>query len=109
MTNDKCQVSGVRCQVSGVRCQVSGVRCQVSDSKRKRPRLHFSKAGNRDRLRSSQENLKWLTSGSYSGVSPLPVNFCCLNAAEPIRPPMPIDSTALLGTSMSAPFSFRPS
>ena len=29
-----------------------------------------------------------------------------LAAAAPIRPPIPIDSTALLGISMSAPFSF---
>ncbi len=31
------------------------------------------------------------------------------SAAAPISPPMPIDSSALLGTSISAPFSLRPS
>ena len=31
------------------------------------------------------------------------------SAAAPISPPMPIDSTALLGMSISAPFSFSPS
>src|SRR5436305_1433456 len=30
---------------------------------------------------------------TYSGLSLLPVNVCCLNAAAPINPPMPIDST----------------
>ena len=31
------------------------------------------------------------------------------SAAAPISPPIPIESRALLGTSISAPFSFRPS
>src|SRR4051812_25518175 len=42
-------------------------------------------------------------------VSPWVVSCCCCSAAAPIRPPMPIDSTALLGISISAPFSFSPS
>ena len=42
-------------------------------------------------------------------VSLPPTRPDCRSAAAPIRPPMPIDSTALLGTSISAPFSFRPS
>ena len=41
--------------------------------------------------------------------SVVPVSACCLNAAAPSRPPMPIDSTAELGTSINAPFSFKPS
>ncbi len=36
-------------------------------------------------------------------------SFSCRSAAAPSSPPMPIDSTAELGTSISAPFSFRPS
>ncbi len=39
----------------------------------------------------------------------LPVNFSWRMAAAPSRPPIPIDSTAVLGTNMSAPFSFSPS
>ena len=42
-------------------------------------------------------------------VSFPPVRLDCLSAAAPISPPMPIDSTALLGISISAPFSFSPS
>ena len=42
-------------------------------------------------------------------VSPSVVSACWRSAAAPISPPMPIDSTAELGTSISAPFSFRPS
>ncbi len=37
------------------------------------------------------------------------MSSCCLKAAAPIKPPIPIDSTAVLGTSINAPFSFRPS
>src|SRR5262249_7683238 len=36
-------------------------------------------------------------------------SFCCRSAAAPSNPPIPIDSTALLGMSINAPFSFRPS
>src|ERR1051325_9139634 len=42
--------------------------------------------------------------------SPAPVaRACCRSAAAPRRPPIPIDSTAVEGTSISAPFSFNPS
>src|SRR5439155_26448970 len=44
-----------------------------------------------------------------SPVSAPPVRLFWRNAAAPISPPIPIDSTALLGISISAPFSFRPS
>ena len=37
------------------------------------------------------------------------VSLCCRSAAAPMSPPMPIDSTALLGISISAPFSLSPS
>ena len=43
------------------------------------------------------------------GGSPLAVNVCWRSAAAPSMPPMPMDSTALLGISISAPFSFSPS
>jgi hypothetical protein len=38
-----------------------------------------------------------------------PLRLCCRRAAAPSRPPSPIDSTAVLGTIIKAPFSFRPS
>lgn len=38
-----------------------------------------------------------------------PASFDCRSAAAPSMPPMPIDSTAVLGTSINAPFSFNPS
>jgi hypothetical protein len=38
-----------------------------------------------------------------------PVNWRCAIAAIPIKPPMPIDSTAVDGTIIIAPFSFSPS
>ncbi len=44
-----------------------------------------------------------------SGLSSPPVSVFCRSAAAPRRPPMPMDSTAVLGTSISAPFSFNPS
>ena len=42
-------------------------------------------------------------------VGVVPVSVCWRSAAAPISPPIPIDSTALLGMSISAPFSFSPS
>ena len=42
-------------------------------------------------------------------LRPDSVSRCCCSAAAPSMPPMPIDSTALLGISISAPFSFSPS
>ena len=42
-------------------------------------------------------------------VGVVPVSVCWRSAAAPISPPIPIDSTALLGMSISAPFSFNPS
>jgi hypothetical protein len=42
-----------------------------------------------------------------SRASELFVSCCCASAAAPIKPPIPIDSTALLGTSINAPFSLR--
>jgi hypothetical protein len=55
-----------------------------------------------------------LSPGFYSddsplACSPLCVSFCCAKAAVPNRPPIPIDSTAVLGTIIIAPFSFSPS
>ena len=47
-------------------------------------------------------------SGFFGGSLP-PVSVACRIAAAPSIPPMPIDSTALLGISISAPFSFSPS
>ena len=38
-----------------------------------------------------------------------PVNCRCAIAAMPINPPIPIDSTAVEGTIIIAPFSFSPS
>lgn len=43
------------------------------------------------------------------GFSGVWVKLCCRNAAAPIIPPSPIDSTTLLGTTMRAPFSLSPS
>ena len=37
------------------------------------------------------------------------LRVCCRRAAAPSMPPRPIDSTAVLGISISAPFSLRPS
>jgi len=48
----------------------------------------------------------------YSGfakASRPPASDACRMAAAPSMPPIPIDSTALLGISMRAPFSFNPS
>ena len=39
----------------------------------------------------------------------VPVKWRCASAAVPIKPPIPIDSTAVDGTIIIAPFSFRPS
>lgn len=49
------------------------------------------------------------TCAQVLAASELFVRCCCANAAAPIKPPIPIDSTALLGTSIKAPFSFSPS
>lgn len=38
-----------------------------------------------------------------------PASICCSTAAAPSNPPSPIDSTAVLGTTINAPFSFSPS
>jgi subtilisin family serine protease len=43
------------------------------------------------------------------GSFPPDAKDCCRIAAAPSMPPMPIDSTALLGINIKAPFSFRPS
>ena len=48
----------------------------------------------------------------YSLFHPILFSFgqhCCLKAAAPNSPPIPIDSTAVLGTSINAPFSLSPS
>jgi hypothetical protein len=44
-----------------------------------------------------------------TAASPPPVRVDCRSAAAPINPPIPIESMALLGINMSAPFSFSPS
>jgi hypothetical protein len=50
--------------------------------------------------------------GRYGCCSPAPgfgATLSCFSAAAPSMPPMPSESTALLGMSISAPFSFSPS
>ena len=56
--------------------------------------------------RTQQPSHRYAAGGAGSGV---PVNWRCAIAAMPIRPPIPIDSTAVDGTIIIAPFSLRPS
>src|SRR5947209_3218766 len=51
----------------------------------------------------------YVTAGAAAGGVSGVVRACWRIAAMPMRPPIPIDSTAVLGTSISAPFSFSPS
>ncbi len=75
-------------------------------------RQTIRRIGNHDRASFVCRRRRLARPPGYSGfanASCPPASDACRMAAAPSMPPIPIDSTALLGISMSAPFSFSPS